>query len=253
MDGCILPPQQTLLSFLNCLCKWLLRICKYLFVGFNAPSLNMQMIDRIHSLAEGWLCWLFHSLSDSFSLNFFFFLNASNAQNQHCGVWDWMLVPPSSVDPCLSLVILASLGLWMKISFSSFSLSRPYLCFCKGVGSNRVHGWSGKDLEGRYLGWHDRSGTGHSQMKWWNEGCEIDLTIPEASFKIKSGIVVKTPVLLFIVCMATVSITPAGQSYCCSSRFTQFRKMTRLKVQYKSIGHLSNSHSNKTGNSISPE
>lgn len=217
--GRILPPQQTLLSFLNCLCKWLLRVCKYLFVGFNAPSLNMQMIDRIHSLAEGWLCWLFHSLSDSFSLYFFVFIylfvmppmpRISTAVFE-IACWSLhpllILVCPWSFWPALdsrwksllahfpSLVhIFVSAKAWVQIEFT-VRVEKIWRDVIWGgmIGvAPATHRWNG-EMRGVRLIWpflspHSRS----DQELWW-----------------------KRPVLPFI---ATMSITPAGQSYCCSSR-----------------------------------
>lgn len=49
------------------------------------------------------------------------------------------------------------------VLFPFFLIS--YLCLCKGVGSTTVHSWNRKDLQGSYLGWDDRSGSGHSEMR----------------------------------------------------------------------------------------
>lgn len=134
----------------------------------------MQMIDRIHSLAEG--CFVDYSSRCLHTLVFLMSPMPSINTTVFVRVWGCMLVPVSSFDPSQTRKISATVVLvtdhsgWKSLLFS-FSLM-SYLCVCKGVGSNRGHGWNGKDVEWCYLGWDDRSGTDHSEMKCWDEECE---------------------------------------------------------------------------------
>ena len=61
----------------------------------------MQMIDKIHSLADSWLLTIVCTLT--LSLSIFWQLLTVFVR-----VWDHMLVPPSSIHPCISHFVLAS-------------------------------------------------------------------------------------------------------------------------------------------------
>lgn len=74
-------------------------------------------------------------------------------------------LPLSSVGVRLSPVILVKKpGKYVLFVLLPFFLI-SYLFLCKGVGSTTVHSWNITDLQGSYLGWDDRSGNGHSEMK----------------------------------------------------------------------------------------
>lgn len=89
-------------------------------------------------------------------------------------------------SPHLPWMLVSLWSFWWSLNlnledmcyFFSFSLI-SYLCFCKGVGSSRVHSWNKKALQGCYLGWDDRSGT--ATQRWNGEMRSVRLFWPSHS------------------------------------------------------------------------